>query len=431
MRRLSFLSTLLILFIFLAISGAVVSYAQTAEELQANINSLSSKINALDKEIAEFNKKINATQGEAKTLRTALAALELRRSVLAKEIDKIRLQIQATQTNIVTTQKEIGVTESKLSQNKRALAETLRSLIYEDQTAPPIVRSLAPGSKFSDMLDEMKRSSDLSSAIKGKVDTLTDTKETLDKQKAVYISNKQQLESLNSSLADQKALVEQTSKEKSTLLIETKNKESEYQKLLADRKKKKEALESEMLSVESKLKVIVDASKLPKAGKGVLQYPVAKVSVTQYFGNTPFASANPQVYNGGGHNGIDFAAKVGTPILAAAAGTVLGTGDTDVACGGVSYGKWVLIKHANGLTTLYAHLSVIQASAGQMVAAGDKIGLSGNTGYSTGPHLHFTVYASDSVHISGPTEYKSKVCGTYLIMPLAPRAGYLNPLSFL
>ena len=123
--------------------------------------------------------------------------------------------------------------------------------------------------------------------------------------------------------------------------------------------------------------------------------------------------------------------KVGTPLLAAAAGTVIGTGNTDAACSGVSYGKWVLIRHTNGLTTLYAHLSVIQSSAGQKVAAGDKIGLSGNTGYSTGPHLHFTVYASDSVHIAGPTEYKSKVCGTYLIMPLAPREGYLNPLSYL
>ena len=190
-------------------------------------------------------------------------------------------------------------------------------------------------------------------------------------------------------------------------------------------------MEAEMLDVESRLKVIVDSTKLPKYGKGVLKYPVAMPNITQYFGNTPFASQNPQVYNGAGHNGIDFGVKSGTPLLAAAAGTVLGTGNTDTACSGVSYGKWVLIKHGNGLTTLYAHLSVIQVSQGQTVASGEKIGLSGNTGYSTGPHLHFTVLASDAVHISGPTEYKSKVCGTYMILPLSPRNGYLNPLSYL
>lgn len=430
MRRLPFFSLLLVAIIF-TFSGGVFLYAQTADELQANINSLSAKIQALDKEIADFNKKINATQGEAKTLKAALASLELRRNALAKEIDRTRLQIEETQTNITTTQEKIGVTENKMIENKSALAETLRSLIYEDTAIPPVVRSLAAGAKFSDMLDELKRSSDVSSAIRSRVEDLAMTKQDLDHEKLVYISSKQRLETLNVTLTDQKSLVEQTSKEKNSLLVQTKNKESEYQKLLADRKKKKNDLEAEMLDVESRLKVIVDTSKLPKTGKGVLQYPLAKVNITQYFGNTPFASANPQVYNGGGHNGIDFSAKVGTPIYAAASGVVLGTGDTDAACGGVSYGKWVLIKHTNGLTSLYAHLSVIQAYAGQSVSVGDKIGLSGNTGYSTGPHLHFTVYASDSVHISGPTEYKSKVCGTYLIMPLAPRAGYLNPLSYL
>lgn len=431
MRRLPFVSILLALGFAIAATGSVMLYAQTADELKANIDSLSAKIQALDKEIAEFNKKINATQGEAKTLRAVLSSLELRRAALAKEIDKTRLQISQTEENIVDTQEKIGATESKLTQNKYALAETLRSLVYQDQSVPPVVRSLAKGARLSDMLDELKRSSDASSAIKQKVDSLAITKQDLDREKAVYLSSKQRLENLNVSLTDQKQLVEQTSKEKNTLLAVTKNKESEYQKLLAERKKKKGELEAEMLDVESKLKVIVDATKIPKTGKGVLQYPLSNVNITQYFGNTPFASKNSQVYNGGGHNGLDFSARVGTPILSAASGVVLGTGDTDAACNGVSYGKWVLVKHANGLTTLYAHLSVIQASAGQSISAGEKIGLSGNTGYSTGPHLHFTVYASDSVHISGPTEYKSKVCGTYMIMPLAPRAGYLNPLSFL
>lgn len=410
--------------------GVSATYAQTAQELQSSIDSLASKIQALDKEIAEFNKKISSTQGEAKTLKSALASLELRRGVLAKEIDRTRLRITETQSSIVVTEEKIGVTQNKLTQNKNALAETLRSLVYQDASIPPFVRTLSNGAKFSDMVEELKRSADVSTALHAKVELLATTRIDLDNQKTLYESNKQKLESLNVSLADQKQLVEQASKDKSTLLTETKNKESEYQKLLAERQKKKGELAAEMLDVESKLKVITDVTKLPKIGKGTLQYPLANVTITQYFGNTPFASKNPQVYNGGGHNGVDFSAKVGTPILAAAAGTVLGTGDTDRACNGVSYGKWVLVKHANGLTTLSAHLSVIQVSAGQSVASGEKLGLSGNTGYSTGPHLHFTVYASDSVHISGPTEYKSKVCGTYLIMPLAPASGYLNPLSY-
>jgi murein DD-endopeptidase MepM/ murein hydrolase activator NlpD len=396
--------------------------AQTADELKGNLDSLSLQIKSLDKEIKAYNLKISQTQGEAKTLKAALLKLETRRMGLAKEIAYTKLRIKQAEENIFFTQNKIKTTESTLDRNKQALAQTLRTLTQNDQSVPRFVGALAPGAHISDALHITKYNADISNAINEKVRALIDTKTTLAVQKATYEERKTVLMTLNEALADQKALVDQTSKDKSTLLQETKNKESTYQQLLAERKKKKIALESEMLDVEAKLKTIVDASKLPKYGKGVLQYPVDKVIITQYFGNTPFSSKNPQVYNGSGHNGIDFGVSVGTPILAASAGVVLGTGNTDTACNGVSYGKWVLIKHANGL------LSVIQVTAGENVTSRQKIGLSGNTGYSTGPHLHFTVYASDAVQI---TNYVSKVCGTNMTMPVAPRAGYLNPLSYL
>lgn len=403
-------------------------YAETADELQANINSLSSKIQALDKEIADFNKKINQTQGEAKTLKQALANLELRRAALTKEIDLSKLRITETQGKITETQGKITVTETTLQKNKKALSEALRLLVTEEQSLPPLISALSPGSHLSDTLDAAKRGGDVSNAINEKVQALAETKTTLATQKATYESSKEQLITLNNTLNDQKQLVEVTVKDKNNLLAVTKNKETGYQKLLRDRKTKKESLAAEMLDVESRLKVIVDITKLPKYGKGVLQYPVANPVITQYFGNTAFASGK---YNGAGHNGIDFKAKIGTPILSADAGTVIGTGNTDAACAGVSYGKWVLIRHTNGLTTLYGHLSVIQVTIGQTVTSGQKIALSGGTGYATGPHLHFTVYASDAVHVTSPTEYKSKVCGTYLIMPISPKDGYLNPLLYL
>lgn len=405
--------------------------AETAEELQGNLTSLSSQIKALDAEIKSYNTKISKTQGDAKTLKQALASLEARRIGLSKDIEYTKLRIASAEENIVFTKGKIQATETVLDRNKKALAESLRGMVHSEEFVPPFVGALAPGAHLSDALDIMVRRSEASRGLNQKVSSLIDVQTTLSLQKASYESKKQVLENLNETLTNQKELVVQTSKDKNTLLVQTKNKESEYQKLLADRKSKKDQLESEMLDVESRLRVIVDASKLPGTGKGILKYPVDKVIITQYFGNTAFSTQNPQVYNGSGHNGVDFGVNVGTPIYSALAGTVIGTGNTDTACSGVSYGKWVLIKHPNGLSTLYGHLSIIGVSAGDKVTTHQQIGLSGNTGYSTGPHLHFTVYASDSVHVSLPTEYKSKVCGTYLIMPLAPKAGYLNPLSYL
>lgn len=420
-----------VLLVTIPFGGVVLVSAQSASELQSNLNSLNAQIDALDREIAEYNKKISSTQGEAKTLKAALAQLQNQRTLLEKEIQSTSLKITDAQKSITVTQQKIGATESKLDKNKSALAETLRSLVYQDSSMPPVIRTLSAGAKVSDMLDALQRSAEVSHSIEDLVSSLEATKQDLTVEKNNYEASKQRLETLSATLNDKKQLVLENAKQKSTLLVQTNNKESEYQRLLTEKQTKREAIEAEMLSVESKLKAFTDVASLPKVGKGVLKYPVANVNITQYFGTTAFSTANPQVYNGHGHNGIDLGVKTGTPILAAASGVVVGTGDTDKACSGVSYGRWVLIKHSNGLTTLYAHLSVIQVSAGQSVTVGEKIGLSGNTGYSTGPHLHFTVFATEAVHIAGPAEYKSKVCGTYLIMPLAPVSGYLNPLSYL
>jgi murein DD-endopeptidase MepM/ murein hydrolase activator NlpD len=85
------------------------------------------------------------------------------------------------------------------------------------------------------------------------------------------------------------------------------------------------------------------------------------------------------------HEGLDYAAPSGTPILAAADGRVLRTGTSS------SYGRFVEIQHANGVTSFYAHMSRIGASEGDVVVAGDAIGLVGSTGRSTGAHLHFEI----------------------------------------
>jgi murein DD-endopeptidase MepM/ murein hydrolase activator NlpD len=153
------------------------------------------------------------------------------------------------------------------------------------------------------------------------------------------------------------------------------------------------------------------------------------VRITQYFGNTPFSTANPQIYNGHGHSGVDLAASPGTPIKAARGGTILGTGNTDVTCPGASYGKWVFIKHDDGLSTLYAHLSTFAVSKGQTVTRGQVIGYSGTTGYATGPHLHFAVFASSGSEIAS---FASKSCaGKTYTMPVGDLSAYLNPLSYL
>ena len=92
------------------------------------------------------------------------------------------------------------------------------------------------------------------------------------------------------------------------------------------------------------------------------------------------------VRDGRPHEGIDLAAPKGTPVFAAADGTVAYAGN-----GMRGYGNILVLRHANGLMTVYAHNSVLLASRGQPVRAGDRIALVGQSGRASGPHLHFEV----------------------------------------
>ncbi|KIF04264.1 peptidase [Streptomyces sp. RSD-27] len=90
------------------------------------------------------------------------------------------------------------------------------------------------------------------------------------------------------------------------------------------------------------------------------------------------------------HSGQDFAVPVGTPVHAASAGTVVKAGPNGGG-DGPAYGNAVVIKHANNTYSQYAHLSKIQVTIGQKVSVDQQIALSGNTGNSSGPHLHFEI----------------------------------------
>ena len=109
--------------------------------------------------------------------------------------------------------------------------------------------------------------------------------------------------------------------------------------------------------------------------------------ISQYFGET--------ITDPDGHKGIDYLCPAGTPVLASEAGTVIKAGWDNTG-----YGNCVMIQHQDGNATLYAHLSQIYVTVGQKVVQSQVIGLSGNTGNSTGPHLHFEAR-------SNPADYKS------------------------
>lgn len=132
------------------------------------------------------------------------------------------------------------------------------------------------------------------------------------------------------------------------------------------------------------------------SGSGEFLTPPETGAIAQPFGPTNFTLEPPLEYRGvfypHFHTGIDIVSALDTPIGAAAPGVVILTGQSKDGNGNyVGYGQYVVIQHADGYRTLYAHLDKILVKAGQVVGAGQTIGLEGSTGWSTGPHLHFEV----------------------------------------
>ncbi|WP_405859418.1 LysM peptidoglycan-binding domain-containing M23 family metallopeptidase [Streptomyces sp. NBC_00090] len=103
--------------------------------------------------------------------------------------------------------------------------------------------------------------------------------------------------------------------------------------------------------------------------------------------STPYR-ASGSMWSSGYHTGVDFIASSGTTVRAVGAGTVVSAGWSG------AYGNEVVIQHSDGSYSQYAHLSSLSVSSGQSVSGGQQIGLSGSTGNSTGPHLHFEIRTS-------------------------------------
>lgn len=420
MKRIIFI----IIFIFFSVFVfSQYSSAQTVDELKNQINNTNNEIDKIDKEIKELSNQIVATGQEKNTLANAIKELTLTRNKLVKEKEQIQKKIVATGLIINTISNDINNKEETINISKSSLKEMLKDLAQSDDTL--FIEKLLVN-KFSDFSRDYNDIISLNENIRNKIIEISGKKEELIGVKNEKEDEQQNLTSLKDALIKKEQVVTITKKEKDNLLIVTKNKEIEYQKMLAEQKKKKEAFEKSLEEYEAKLKFILNPKLLPKEGSGVLSWPLSSILVTSLYGNRCLVSLYGTCKF---HYGIDFRAPVGTAVFAMEDGIVEGTGDTDVACPKASFGKWIFIKYNNGLSSTYGHLSVISSKVGQKINKGDIVGYSGNTGSSTGPHLHVSVYASTGVKVD---TVPSKSCnGKIFTQPIAALTAYINPAVYL
>jgi murein DD-endopeptidase MepM/ murein hydrolase activator NlpD len=406
---------LVVLFFVLVFLPVYFLSAQSVSELRGKISERDADIAKLEKEIATYQSELNILGQQKNSLAGAIKELDLTKKKLNTDIAVTQNKIQKTNLMIESLSRDIGNKASSISNSIDSIILGIRATNEVEQAT--IVETILSEQGLIEAWNDLDNIMTVRESIREKVKELKLVKGELEDTRQETIDAKAELTALKSELSSQQKIVIQNTNEKNKLLAQTKNSEANYQQLLQDRIIQKEKFEKELEDFEAQLQFVLDPSKLPK--KGVLSWPLDKVFVTSPFG----------MRSRGFHYGTDFRASVGTSVKAMSDGTVLGVGDTDICCSGASFGKWIFIEYNNGLSSIYGHLSLISVQKGKKVKRGEVVGYTGNTGSSTGPHLHLGLTVSSGAKVSS---FESKSYpGKILVQPIVAKKAYLDPMYYL
>lgn len=416
-----------IFFLFLILPH--ISLAANVSELEREIEKVGREREALLEEQKKLELELETLNKQALTLGSTVKSLDTTRRKLAADISVTKSKIAFAGLAIRSLENTIGKKEREIIIHRQAIADTLTLLSLQDQK--PLALSLLASVRLADVWSDRARLEDLNVKLEEEIDSLRQTKMVLGKEKVVKEKVVKEQRNLEAQLNGQKSIVEENKKAKEKLLAETKNTEAAYQKMLAENLARQRESEADLFRLESELQIAIDPTLLPPVRPGLLNWPLDKVFITQKFGRT---QGSVRLYASGSHNGVDFRATQGTPVRTMLSGVIEGTGNTDEQKGCYSYGRWILVRHGNGLSSVYAHLSATLVQKGQTVETGEVIGYSGGmprvfgSGYSTGQHLHVGLFASQSVSIR--QFVTSKNC-QQVFVPIADVKAYLDPLAYL
>lgn len=367
-------------------SSLLVQAAYTTESDQKKADDLKDELETIDAKIKAYNQIINLKQRQGATLADQIEGLQA-------QTDKLELEIATTTKQISELEEQVQglsvriVEKTNLIDRQRTILSELMRVYYTDyseESTPTFLtsaESLLYFKKESWTANISDKVSDLLESVKALRDGLA-------KEQKLLTEKKNAVDLLYRDLAEQSKSLDAARASKASLLAKTQAEANRYSGLVDDLQKQRDDIENEIQDLESGL----STEGLPSYSHGLLEYPVKKVILTQGYGKTSFSK---KAYASGKHNGLDLGGAYGTSIYAAASGKVIGTGNL----GKYAYGKWIAIDHGNGIVTLYGHLSSIGVSRGDKVDGGEKIGNMGSTGYSTGNHVHFTVFSARSYDV--------------------------------
>ena len=378
-RRLSLLLAVAVLPLALWAALPLVSSGESPQEIQRKIEQKRAEIEQKKGRERVLTSDISAVTSRIGNLQADITVLQTRQVRLQTSLDAKRAELAQIQEDLRRERLRLARLRQRLAEARVLLANRLVEMYKADE--PDIVTVVLESDGFADLLERtefLQRVSDGDARLIARVTDAkaeaTATAARLDKleKRAAEVARAieqevKQVEAVKVDLVDRRDRFAAVRSEKAGILASTRASRHELEEHV-------DALEREQSAILAKLQGSSSPAAGPiQGGSGGLIWPVSG-PITGVFGE-----ARP----GHMHAGIDIAVPIGTPMRAAASGRVAIAGWT----GG--YGNYTCIQHAGSLSTCYGHQNSIGVSVGQSVSQGQVIGATGNTGNSSGPHVHF------------------------------------------
>lgn len=369
-----------------------VSISYAASSISSQKNELNQKIQETKDNLNEVNSQKEESQNKVNDLASQIDSYETQINSLKSEIE--------TKTNEVNElQKKLDELEAEREKNQSLLDERLVTLYEAGEVS--YLDMLLSSTDLTEFISSYYMIETLTAADKELIQNLeNDKQEIADTQEKVNASldeietKKSELETVQQQLSEAKneeqTKVDELTEQSHDLESDVEEYEKKMKELDAKEKAQEAALQKKY--EEAKKKAEQENSSSSSSSSGNSSNSGGSVSSQGFIRPVKTGSITATMYYSSGkyHGAVDFGVSVGTPVYAAADGIVV----TSTWGGSDSYGYYIKIKHYNGLYTLYAHASSLVVSVGQEVKQGQLIMYSGNTGNSTGPHLHFEVRVS-------------------------------------
>lgn len=372
---------------------------QTTSVFAATNTALNSQKSENDKKITEKQSNLEDVKEEKSETQQQVNDLNTKISEYQSQIDELDSKIGDLNSKIEEAQNQLQQKQEDYEKNKKLAEERL--VVMQEEGDTSYLDFILKSSSLTDMISNFYLSSEVANADIELINKIDNEKKEVEKAKTELEDSKRDLDTSKAEKQGVSTQLQAAKNEKSAQVAKLSDDQKQIEEELDELQEANKQIQKEINANVAKYQAQIAALNKKNnsssknnssnnsgnsgnsgnyngGGSGVLARPVASGSIT----------AGMYYPSGSYHGAIDYGVPAGTPVYAAADGVVIKTANLTT-----SYGTYVVIQHANGLQTWYAHgtSGSICVSEGQTVSRGQQIMKSGNSGHSTGAHLHFEV----------------------------------------